>query len=43
MGHASMKEKELGLALVCDGGVSLVLSVQGAIKEFLKLEDFPPD
>jgi len=32
-----MKEKELRLALVCYGGVSLVLYMQGVIKEFLKL------
>jgi patatin-related protein len=32
-----MKEKELRLALVCYGGVSLVLYMQGIIKEFVKL------
>jgi patatin-related protein len=32
-----MKEKELRLALVCYGGVSLVLYMHGAIKEILKL------
>ena len=32
-----MKEKELRLALVCYGGVSLVLYMQGVTKEFLKL------
>jgi patatin-related protein len=32
-----MKEKELRLALVCYGGVSLVLYMQGVIKEFVKL------
>ena len=37
MRQASMKEKELRLALVCYGGVSLVLYMQGIIKEFVKL------
>src|SRR5262249_58313744 len=32
-----MKEKELRLALVCYGGVSLVLYMHGVIKEILKL------
>jgi patatin-related protein len=32
-----MKEKELRLALVCYGGVSLVLYMHGVIKELLKL------
>src|SRR5882757_10075582 len=32
-----MKEKELRLALVCSGGVSLVLYMHGVIKEILKL------
>ena len=32
-----MKKKELRLALVCCGGLSLVLYMQGVIKEFLKL------
>lgn len=32
-----MKEKELRIALVCYGGVSLVLYMHGAIKEFLKV------
>jgi patatin-related protein len=32
-----MKKKELRLALVCYGGLSLVLYMQGVIKEFLKL------
>src|SRR3979490_965256 len=32
-----MKEKELRLALVCYGGVSLVLYMDGVIKEILKL------
>ena len=32
-----MKEKELRIALVCYGGVSLVLYMHGAIKEILKL------
>jgi hypothetical protein len=32
-----MKEKELRLALVCYGGVSLVLYMHGVIKEMLKL------
>jgi patatin-related protein len=32
-----MKEKELRLALVCYGGVSLALYMHGAIKEILKL------
>jgi predicted patatin/cPLA2 family phospholipase len=32
-----MKEKELRIALVCYGGVSLGLYMQGVIKEFLKL------
>jgi hypothetical protein len=32
-----MKKKELRLALVCFGGLSLVLYMQGVIKEFLKL------
>jgi hypothetical protein len=36
MRHANMKEKELRLALVCYGGVSLVLYMQGVIKEFFK-------
>jgi predicted acylesterase/phospholipase RssA len=31
-----MKEKELRLALVCYGGVSLALYMHGAIKEILK-------
>jgi patatin-related protein len=32
-----VKEKELRLALVCYGGVSLVLYMHGVIKEMLKL------
>jgi hypothetical protein len=32
-----MKEKELRLALVCYGGVSLVIYMHGVIKEILKL------
>jgi hypothetical protein len=32
-----MKEKELRLALVCYGGVSLALYLHGTIKEILKL------
>lgn len=32
-----MKEKELRIALVCYGGVSLVLYMHGTIKEFLKV------
>jgi hypothetical protein len=32
-----VKEKELRLALVCYGGVSLVLYMHGVIKEILKL------
>ncbi len=32
-----MKEKELRLALVCSGGVSLVLYMHGVINEILKL------
>src|SRR5260370_31373304 len=32
-----MKEKEVRLALVCYGGVSLVLYMHGVIKELLKL------
>ncbi|MEA2916270.1 MAG: hypothetical protein QOJ15_8351 [Bradyrhizobium sp.] len=32
-----MKEKELRLALVCYGGVSLVLYMHGVVKEILKL------
>jgi hypothetical protein len=32
-----MKEKEQRLALVCYGGVSLVLYMHGVIKEILKL------
>ena len=32
-----MKEKELRIALVCYGGVSLVLYMHGTIKEFLKI------
>ena len=32
-----MEKKELRLALVCFGGLSLVLYMQGVIKEFLKL------
>src|SRR5258708_25470360 len=32
-----MKEKELRLALVCYGGVSLALYMHGVIKEILKL------
>ena len=32
-----MKNKELRLALVCYGGASLILYMQGVIKEFLKL------
>src|SRR5258708_12394324 len=35
--NRSMKEKELRLALVCYGGVSLVLYMHGVIKEMLKL------
>jgi patatin-related protein len=37
MSHPCMKKKELRLALVCCGGLSLVLYMQGVIKEFLKL------
>jgi hypothetical protein len=37
MGGSGMKKKELRLALVCFGGLSLVLYMQGVIKEFLKL------
>src|SRR5258708_29551755 len=36
-GNRRMKEKELRLALVCYGGVSLVLYMHGVIKEILKL------
>ena len=36
-GSLSVKEKELRLALVCYGGVSLVLYMHGVIKEILKL------
>src|SRR5262249_57288657 len=36
-GQSPMKEKELRLAFVCYGGVSLVLYMHGVIKEILKL------
>src|SRR5258708_38507614 len=36
-GNRRMKEKELRLALVCYGGVSLVLYMHGVINEILKL------
>lgn len=37
MGGKSMKEKELRLALVCYGGVSLAVYMHGVTKEILKL------
>jgi hypothetical protein len=37
MGGSGMKKKELRLALVCFGGLSLVLYMQGVLREFLKL------
>jgi len=35
-----MREKELRLALVCYGGASLAVYMNGISNEILKLEDF---